>query len=157
MSVILDGVVQSDLPAQIAGAIITFTVTTGPSGAPTRAVWTNMPNPVTEFLGLNGEHRAIAELASAAQARLVVDLQTVGAATGRLAVQYWDGAAWQYLDGVSGPFVQIATINGVPPNVGAWVNLTPAARTGDRIVRLVGSGGDGVADPQFGLILLEFR
>lgn len=43
---------------------------------------------------------------------------------------------------------------GVAP--GTWANIPVSAKT-DVLVRLVGSGGDGVADPEFSQVALEVR
>ncbi len=92
-------------------------------------------------------------------ARLVVDVVVVGSLASVLAVQYWDGGVWRYLDNVSGPVVTVGSVlafNGAAINIGSWATLAPGARAADRVLRLVGSGGDGVANPSFGTVFLQF-
>lgn len=116
--------------------------------------WTNQPNAVTEFGGVTN-HRIQVDLSNVNQARLtVVRAGGTATATATIAVQYsTDQTNWFYLDGASGPSVNISTVG---LQVSPWVNITPGAK-GDVYLRIVGSGGNGAADPQFGLITVQFR
>lgn len=99
-----------------------------------------VPAALTEFLG-NTQRRAQADLTAINRARVVVSCtSSVGAVGAKLAAQYFDGAAWQYLDGVSGP---VTTFSGNGVIASPWVTLVAGAR-GDKQVRFVGLGGDGV-------------
>ncbi len=117
--------------------------------------WTNQPAAVTEFGGLPERFRTRIDLSNVNQARLtVVRAGGTATATATIAVQYsTDLTNWFYLDGTSGPSVNISTVG---LQVSPWVNIASGAK-GDVYLRIVGSGGNGVADPQFGLITVQFR
>jgi hypothetical protein len=115
--------------------------------------WTNMPVALTELAGVT-RYRTRVDLTNVTQARITVVVMVAGATNARLAVQYsTDQVTWNYLDGSSGPFVNI---NSTGLQVSSWVNITAGAR-GDVYLRIVGLNGDGAADPQFGLITVQFR
>jgi hypothetical protein len=114
--------------------------------------WSNMPNTLTE-LPVAPRYRTRVDLSNVTQARITVVVMVAGAATARLAVQYsTDQVTWNYLDGFSGPFVNINTTG---LQVSSWVNISSGAR-GDVYLRIVGLNGNG-ASPQFGLITVQFR
>jgi hypothetical protein len=114
--------------------------------------WSNMPNTLTE-LPVAPRYRTRVDLSNVTQARITVVVMVAGAATARLAVQYsTDQVTWNYLDGSSGPFVNINTTG---LQVSSWVNISSGAR-GDVYLRIVGLNGNG-ASPQFGLITVQFR
>lgn len=118
--------------------------------------WTDMPSAVTEFLGSTAG-RIKYDLTPFSQARLVVRMAAVaGAAGSELRVQYStdDSTYTNYLDGSTGPSTVITTNN--TTFAGAWVTIVAAARA-DVFLRVVGAGGDGVADPVFGTVVLQVR
>ncbi|MDQ5822414.1 MAG: hypothetical protein M3540_13335, partial [Actinomycetota bacterium] len=89
-----------------------------------------------------------------AQVRLLSNVGQAGTATAALRVQYsLDQAAWNYLDGGTGPSVGINTTG---LKVSAWLNL-PAGAKADVFLRVVGINGDGTADPSFGNIILQVK
>jgi len=122
--------------------------------AGTLLTWTNMPAAETE-LPTSPRYRTKVDLTNYRQARMVVNVLTAGATTpAKLLVQYsTDETTWYYLDGSSGPSVNIDA-TGV--KVGSWVNLTSGAKA-DVFLRIVGIDGDGVADPQFNEITVQFK
>ncbi len=145
------------------GQVLTWT-SSGPAWTPNQfvvtmfadlgATWVNQPLAVTEFLG-SSRHRTRVDLTNANQARITVHrFGGTAAATAEIAVQYsTDGVSWFYLDGVSGPSVNISTVG---LQVSNWVNIASGAK-GDVYLRIVGRGGNGAADPLFGLITVQFR
>lgn len=128
----------------------------GDSGAD--VVWTNMPLAVTLWLGSHRHIRRV-DLTNYRQVRLVVQKQAVaGAAASILAVYY--GAAFSTLvanyASIGTSSVQVATNGATVAVESAWVNLTALARA-DVYVALVGQGGDGALDPNFGFVEVQFR
>ena len=130
-------------PAGAGRLLVDFRPMTG-----TAVVWTNMPLVATEFLALAIYRRRL-DLTAAASARLTVEQSVAGSAAAALKLQHSsDGATWAD----SGPTVAVGVGTGL--KVGAWAPLVAAAK-GDVQFRLVGSGGDGVADPAFHRVTLE--
>jgi hypothetical protein len=117
-------------------------------------VWTNMPAALTEFRG-NAAFRAGCSMRKVEQVRLVVNVLTVGVAGAILAAQWSTGAAFAFFDTVvSGPQVAINTLGF---KVSAWTNVPSGARADGVAIRIIGQGGNGVADPEFGQVLVEGR
>lgn len=115
------------------------------------ATWTNQPAALTELAGT----RVRIDLSLASQARFTLNLTVAGVAAAVLALQFSTnaGTTWAYLDGVSGPSVNIGTTGA---RESTWVDLTAAAKA-DVLIRIVGQGGNGTLDPAFGLTLLQVR
>ena len=119
-------------------------------------VWTNMPAALTEFAGAAPfRARRLFDLTLYTQARMVASLGVAGAANAELRAQYSTdgGTTWLYLDGADGPKVNISALM---VRSGAWVNLATGAKA-DAQLRIVGINGDGVLDPNFGIIDLQLR
>jgi hypothetical protein len=113
-------------------------------------VWTNMPLALTELFGLN--HRRIkVDLSDVDKIRLSVRVSTVGSTNAVLFLQYsTDESAWSTL-------TSNLTLNGVASTrVSPWESI-PAGAKGDVFIRVVGQGGDGVADPVLGNIYFTYR
>ena len=90
----------------------------------------------------------------AAQVRLIVSVVTGGAAGAAIRAQYsTDGSSWNYLDGASGPSVNVNTTG---LKVSAWVNVTGAAMA-DVFIGVVGISGNGNADTAFANVLLQVK
>lgn len=138
---------------------------------PTTALWswtaqstgqtmTNIPVALTEFFNSAGvtyiAQRTVADMRYVAEARISVQLRTAANAGSTLVAQYSvdSGINWAYLDGSAGPSVSLASTN---LTVGAWVNVTAAAQVESCWLRICTLGGDGAADPVFGMIRLEGR
>lgn len=118
--------------------------------------WTNMPMALTEFNGLTFA-RVKKDLSRFTQCRLVV--RTHGGtfiAGAQLRAQYsTDQTTWNYLDGGTGP---ACNVDAVATVASAWADLARRAMaSGDVFLRIVGINGNSAADPQIGLVSLEFR
>ena len=108
--------------------------------------WTNMPAAATEFTGLP---RTKYDLTNADECRIVLDIGVVGAGT--LTIQYsTDQATWVNLSPAS------PAISALNVLVSAWAAV-PAGARADVFLRVLGTGGDGVFDPQFRLVQLQVR
>jgi hypothetical protein len=116
--------------------------------------WTNMPLLLTEFLGLTDRRRKF-DLTNFTQARLVVNVEVIGAALSVLYCEFCttDGGTYAALDNSTGPQCSLATAGTI---VSAPVSLTAAAKA-DVFLRISGVTGDGVTDPDLGLITLQVR
>jgi len=116
--------------------------------------WTNMPAALTELLNSTRWRRQM-DLTNYAQGRLIVNVMVAGAATpAKIRAQYsTDLTNWYHLDDASEPSVDISSTG---LKVSSWIALASGARA-DVYLRTVGIDGDGVADPQFGLIALQFK
>ena len=115
--------------------------------------WTNQPAGPTELFGTT-VGRLKADLTSASQVRLIVNVATGGAAGAAIRAQYsTDQSTWNYLDGATGPSVGVGTTG---LKVSAWASVTGAAKA-DVFIRVVGVSGDGTADPAFANVLLQVK
>jgi hypothetical protein len=122
--------------------------------------WTNMPLAVTEFDGL-AIFRTRIDLSDMAQWRLFdTTTNALGTAACRIGAQCStdNGVTWRALDnGVVGA-ISTATnsCNLTGDFITAWSPLNVTAQA-DVFIRVVGAGGDGVADPPLGRVQLQFR
>ena len=115
--------------------------------------WTNMPAVLTAFLGVTTQNTKF-DMSPFTQARLVAQIQVAGSGSAKLRIQHSAIAiSWAYLDGTSAPSLDIS---GTGLKVSDWATLEADAGN-DHLLRLVGIDGDGAADPQFGLIVVQFR
>jgi hypothetical protein len=116
--------------------------------------WSGMPAALTEFLG-SFRYRTKYDLSNASQARIIVRVQTGGAAGAEIRAQYsTDEVVWDYLDGGSEPSVNVGSPG---TKVSSWVNLATPAK-GDVFLRVVGENGSGFGtDPAFGQISIQVR
>lgn len=119
-------------------------------------IWTDMPAASTELFGLNDRRRKY-DLTQFTQVRLQVNVETTaGFAGAKLQGQYsTDQAAWNDLENGAGtgPEVLVDALGFV---TSAYVTI-PSGAQADVWLRIVGVGGDGVVDPLFGLIELQFK
>jgi hypothetical protein len=118
----------------------------------TATAWTNMPAAVTELFGTTNT-RQQQELAGSTEARIVANLTAAGAAAGTaLALQYSTdaGTTWQATS------VSLTIGNTTGFKLGSYAAL-PAGALADVRVRIVGSGGNGTADPAFSLLTVQVR
>jgi hypothetical protein len=134
-----------------AGGMCLWNVYSLGTDATTDREWTNMPAAVTELWGFD-RNRTKLNLAGFSQARLVVNVQVGGAAGSVLDVQYsTNQTTWNNLTSTA-LTVPIST-------VGAVASVDRALAAGakaDVWLRVVGSGGNGTADPRFGNIDVIF-
>lgn len=120
----------------------------------TSATWTNMPAAETEFLG-NNRGRQKFVLTNASQYRLVVQQAVAGYAGADLNLQYsLNGST--FLPADTGGAGEIDVGTGTVIKYGAWTDLVPEAK-GDVWLRLVGKDGDGIVDPQFRQVKIQFK
>lgn len=128
----------------------------GNSGAD--VVWTNMPAAVTLWLGSHRHIRKV-DLTSYRQCRLVVQKQAVaGAAASILAVYYATAFSTLVANyaSIGTSSVQVSASGATVAVESAWVDLTALARV-DVYLAIVGQNGDGVLDPSFGFVEVQFR
>ena len=112
--------------------------------------WTNMPLASTELFG-NVHRRVKKDFTDVDKIRLVARVSTDGVAAAVIQAQYsTDESAWLTLTANT---LSLATPTGTKAT--AWGDL-PAGAKGDVFVRIIGSGGDGAADPILGNICLEY-
>ncbi len=122
--------------------------------------WTNKPAALTELDG-NADHRVMLDLTDMTEWRLVDrSNDSAGTAACVLGVQYSTngGTTWLGLD--NGIVGSLSTATNSCDVLGyyitAWSPLNVTAQT-DVFLRVAGQGGDGVADPDFGTIEVQFR
>lgn len=115
---------------------------------------TNLPAALGEFFA--NRHRARLDLRYVTEVRLALNVSIVGNVGSEFRIQYSldNGTTWAYIDGTSGP---AAPIQPIGVRSGAWVAVAAAAKVDDLLIRPVTIGGDGVADPQVGLMVLWMR
>ncbi len=116
--------------------------------------WTNMPAAVTEFPGATTARFKV-DLSGVEQFRIVVYQQVAGFAGADFNLQYsLNNSTFQAADTGAAGELDVGTGTGV--KVGAWASLVDAARQ-DVWLRLVGKQGDGVVDPQWRQVAVQFR
>jgi hypothetical protein len=119
--------------------------------------WTNMPAVKTEVFNTAGL-RQLVNLTGYTQARFWSSkVYTAGATGSRIYVEYsTDQVTWAAIDGSSdGSLSSLSiTVESPPARSTSPFVITPAARA-VVYLRIVGVGGDGVADPQWGNVGLE--
>lgn len=120
--------------------------------------WTNMPAALTF---LNGSHRfsTKADLTSYTQVRIIVNKQgTAGAASSKIRLLYrtaFDATVANWLTiGASEVEVAVNVTNTVIDS--GWINLVAGAKA-DVFLTVAGISGDGVLDPIFGSIVVQFK
>lgn len=114
--------------------------------------WTNMPSAVTELFGLDNR-RVVADLTSATQARLMVNITVNGSTGSKLYVQYsTNNSTWATFTATTGAAIDSGTFA-----TEAFTNIVAGAKIATCYLRVVGSGGNGTADPRFGNIYLEIK
>ena len=114
-----------------------------------------MPAAETEFLGV-ARHRTKIDLSNANEARLEVNVANpdLVPANAEFRLQYsTDQTTWNYLDGATGPSVNVSSAG---LEVSPYVSIVNGAKS-DVYIRLVGVNGDGTHDPEFGKVDLQVR
>lgn len=116
--------------------------------------WTNMPAAVTEFISVYARQRA--DLSNCTTYRIAVSQSVAGKAGADLNLQYsLDGTTWVAADSVSGAG-ELDVGTGTGFKTGSWAALKDAAK-GDVYLRLVGKDGDGIVDPAWRQVKIQFR
>lgn len=112
---------------------------------------TNLAAAETEFAG-NAHRRVRVTLTDADRCRLTARVSTAGSASSVVKAQYsTNGGETTWAD-----LTPAVPLNVVGTVGGAWGNV-PAGAKGDVVLRLVTVGGDGVADPVVGSVVLEVQ
>lgn len=118
-------------------------------------VYTDAPaGGAAEWAG-SARWRTWVDLDNLTEARVSVAVETAGAGTADAGVQYSadGGTSWFFLDGGVGPAVDISSTGA---KLSAWGPIVSGAQN-DVLLRFVHIGGDGVADPAVGLVVVQFR
>lgn len=120
----------------------------------TAGQWVNMPAALTELFG-NALFRQKFDLTNFTQFRILAQIIAVGFGSSLLRVQYsTDGITWLGLENGGNSNISVV-LNSLGLVVSAWGNLVLARQ--DVFLRIAGSGGNGVADPVFGNISIQFK
>lgn len=126
------------------------------SSPATNVVWTNMPAALTEFLGATYSRQQV-DLTGCTHYRLVVNQAVAGFAGADINLQYSTvSQSTGYVAADTGGVGELDIGTGVGVKVGAWAPLQRSAQ-GDVWIRLVGKSGDGIADPAFRQVLVQFK
>jgi len=127
--------------------------------------WTNQPQVRTEFFGVTGI-RLQADLGAATSYRWETSVTTASASanTPKVCVQFStdNGATWTYLDGTADAAANTTTSAACVSIASTGMQKTsflalPAGAKADVLLRAVGIGGDGTADPMVPEVALEIR
>lgn len=130
------------------------------SNASAVATWTNMPAADTFLFGSH-RHIVPVDTTGFTEVRLKVNKQATAGATGsKLIVRFattFSTSVGNYADiGINEVSVPINTTNTVLES--GWIGINPdVPPDGDIFVAIVGSGGNGAIDPQFGTISVSFH
>jgi len=120
--------------------------------------WTNMPAADALFAGSH-RHVVKVDLSGFTQVRLIVNKQaTAGAANAALRLRYstsFSTSPASY-SAIGSQEAQVAVNVANTVLDSGWVSLVAGAQA-DVFVAIVGSGGDGVLDPAFGNISVQFK
>ncbi len=137
------------------GTTLTFHTRAGTNNT----VWTNQPAILGEFPGLTpgSTNRMPFMITGYTKVALMVSLAFVGASTSTLSIQYslTGTGNWIAIDGTDGTGAAVPLSTAGNALMGPTTTIA-SGLTGLVFLRLVGSGGDGVADPSFGNIAAVF-
>jgi len=148
---------QTPLSGGGGGAARSITINANASAA---ATWTNMPLASTFIFG-SVRHVQLVDLAGSTQCRLLVNKHaTAGAASSVMRACYastYSTSVGSYSDlGATPCQVACNALNTYLDS--GWVDLASGAvSAGEVFLAILGSGGDGVLDPQFGTIVVMLR
>lgn len=121
--------------------------------------WTNKALALQEFLNTN-QRRLTIDMTNATQFRIISDVTVQGVAASVTGIQYSTdgGTTWRGLDNGNSGSNSTVTVSdlGTGSKVSAWTNLAIGV-SADVLVRIAGSGGDGVADPAFSNISIQLK
>lgn len=136
---------------------VAFTIVSPTAGNVTA---TDMPA-ATQELGNTTRYRTKLDLTHFSEFRVTARVMTAGVAGGRLGVHYsTDESTWVWLDGTASASAPAAGYVGMASalatEVSAWTSLASGAKA-DVFIRPATNGGDGVADPAFGLVTVQVR
>jgi hypothetical protein len=118
------------------------------------AQWLNMPAATTELFG-NTARRTKLDLTYATHYRIVVDQVTAGFSTADFNLQYsTDNVTYAAADTAAAGEVAVGAGTGL--KVGSWAALVTGAKA-DIYLRIVGKQGDGIVDPVWRQIRVQFK
>ena len=108
----------------------------------------------SELTDLGTSHHQWFETSGFNLARIIAYVKTAASSGTQLVAQYSadEGATWSYLDGSSGPTLNISATG---PQRSGWATLAGGART-DVIYRMCTYGGDGTTTPVLGKVAIQF-
>lgn len=118
--------------------------------------WTNMPAADTLLQG-TAYYMTLVDLTGYTKVRMWFNVTTIGAAGSKLMLRYasaWSNAVGSYST-IGVTEVQCSLISAGSLQESGWVNLVPGA-IGPVTIAVVGTAGNGAADPTFGSITVEF-
>jgi hypothetical protein len=121
----------------------------------TAVAWNNMSAASTEWLG-HTRTRVKADLSGLTEFRMQGYLNAAGASASRLRLEYsLDGSSWASLEESAGTTgdLSLATTG---LTVGSFGTIAAAART-DVFLRVMGSAGNGNADPSWYSLRMQAR
>ena len=116
-------------------------------------VWSNQPAALTEFKG-NTDCRVKVDTVGHVQCRLVVNVITAGFAGSTMHAEYDAGSGFLELADTANAMDVAIDATGLIDS--GFVNIDALSKA-DVTIRIVGEGGDGMVDPDFTMIHLEFR
>jgi hypothetical protein len=136
------------------GPTAVFTLRTDNPPAPGAAEWSNQPNASTELWGGTTQHRRLLDLTNETQYDFVVEVRQAGTAGAVLNLEYTTdltgATGWTSM---AGGTISLAAVAWVRTG---WVSV-PAGAKAVVLLRVMGSGGNGAADPQFSSLVAHFR
>jgi hypothetical protein len=112
---------------------------------------TSIPAALTE---ISTAYRTKYDLSKCGQIRLTLAVKTIGSTNSEVRIQYsTDDTNWNYLDGSTGPAVNIFTTG---TKASSWATLVSGAKA-DVYLRAVTINGDATASPVIGNVTLQAR
>lgn len=121
--------------------------------------WTNMPAASTLWAG-SGRHIFKIDLGDYRQCRFVINCRGTAANAGATVTLMYSTSYTETVGSLSniGTSAVTVTLGGTNTIVDSgWVDLAAGAKAANVYVALVGAGGDGVIDPTFGGVHVQFR
>lgn len=116
--------------------------------------WGNMPLAETEFFGLT-VHRQSVDLRGFRQVRLFSNLRVAGVSGSKIYLHFSNASDGTYASIGVTPVENVLTNTGIADS--GFINLAPGSAIDDCWLKLLGSGGDGGVDPNWGLVKAMFR
>jgi hypothetical protein len=118
-------------------------------------VWTNMPAALTEFIASALTSRRKVDLRNVTHYRIICNQGVAGFAGSDLNLQYsLNGSTFAAADTANAGELDVGT--GTGAKQGAWAALADGAKT-DVWIRLVGKDGDGIVDPGWRYLAIQFK
>ncbi len=119
-----------------------------------KRTWANQPVALTELFGVTLA-RILSDFTGFTEARLTVWVNKIANAGATMKLEYDAGAGFLELADVAG--VGDILIDVLGQRDSAWFDIDALAGVDDVSIRVVGVGGNGAIDPEFGMIHWEFK